>query len=270
MYKINLLFGDVKCIISVKNMSGVAHSIDVERHTNLQNELHIVPQGSCKIDVDDYEYTLGPDIALIIPKNKYHSLFGKDSAFLHFALAFELYKNGQEIIPDFAKLTLTQKDIDLCCDIIKESKNISPFCRQRIFALYTLLLTSIFAKLPLFKGEDTDANGEHFDDRYFVIDDFFETNLAKNCTERELAKKLHISPRQLNRILVSNYGVTFSQKLANARMDRAKWLLRTTDMGITDICEAIGFSSSTSFYKAFKKHCNTTPLKYRKDKSKTL
>ncbi len=268
MYKIKLLFGDIQCVVSVKTMSGVAHSIDVERHTNLQNELHIVLEGNCKIDIDDFEYTLNRDFALIIPKNKFHSLFGKNGDFLHFALAFELYKNGAEIIPDFAKITLSSKDIELCYDIIKESQAASKFSHQRIFAFYTLLLTSLFAKHPLFKSESASVDDEHFDDRYFVIDDFFETNLANDCTESELAKRLHISPRQLNRILMSNYGVGFRQKLADARMDRAKWLLRTTDMSITRICESVGFSSATSFYKAFKKYCNTTPLKYRKDKSK--
>lgn len=270
MYKLKLFFGDIECVVSVKNMSGAAHGIDVERHTNLQNELHIVPRGECKIDVDDFEYTLNCDIALIIPKNKFHSLFGKNNDFLHFAVAFELYKNGLEIVPDFAKLTLTPKDIELCYDIIKESHGNSPFCRQRIFSLYTLLLTSLFTQLSLFKSERKACDGESFDDRYFVIDDFFETNLSQNCTERELAKRLHISPRQLNRILISNYGTGFRQKLTSARMDRAKWLLRTTDMSVTLICEAVGFNSTTSFYKAFKRHCNTTPLKYRKDKSKIL
>ncbi len=270
MYKINLLFGNIQCVVSVKNMSGVAHSVDVERHTNLQNELHIVLEGNCKIDVDDFEYQLNRNIALIIPKNKFHSLFGENGDFLHFAIAFEFYKNGVEIVPDFEKLKLTPKDIEICYDIIKESRGKSLFYRQRVFSLYTLLLTSLFAQLPIFKGEGEDLNGERFDDRYFVIDDFFETNLSQNCSERLLAQRLHISSRQLNRILVSNYGVNFRQKLANARMDRAKWLLRTTDMSIACISDAVGFASQTSFYKAFKKHCKITPLKYRKDKTKTL
>ena len=268
MHKIKLLFGDIQCVVSVKTISGVAHSVDVERHINLQNELHIVPEGECEIDVDDAEYVLNHDFALIIPKNKFHSLFGKDSPFLHFAVAFELYKNGEEIIPDFAKITLTQKEIGLCYDIIKESQEKNQFSRQRIFALYTLLLTSVFSKHSLFGSVDEQAYGERYDDRYFVIDDFFETNLANNCTESALAKKLNISSRHLNRILVTNYGENFRSKLAGARMDRAKWLLRTTDMSITLICESVGFSSQTSFYKAFKKYCNTTPLKYRKDKTK--
>ena len=270
MYKINLLFGNIQCVVSVKNMSGVAHSVDVERHTNLQNELHIVLEGNCKIDVDDYEYELNRDVALIIPKNKFHSLFGKNGGFLHFALAFELYKNGVEIIPDFKELTLTPKDIEICYDIIKESRGESMFYRQRVFSLYTLLLSSVFSKLPTFKSDVKEPEGERFDDRYFVIDDFFETNLGHNSSEQSLAGRLHISPRQLNRILISNYGVNFRQKLANARMDRAKWLLRTTDMNIAHICDSVGFSSQTSFYKAFKKHCDTTPIKYRKDKTKTL
>ena len=260
---------DIECIVSVKTMSGVAHSVDVERHTNLQNELHIVLEGECKIDVDDFEYTLQRDIALIIPKNKFHSLFGKNGAFLHFTVSFELFKNGEELIPDFSKVTLLPKDIELCYDIIKESQGNTPFSRQRVFAMYTLLLTSLFKNLSIFKS-GAGEKLERFDDRYFVIDDFFETNLNKNCTEGELAKRLHISPRQLNRVLVSNYGATFRVKLTNARMDRAKWLLRTTDMDIEHICDAVGFNSQTSFYKAFKKHCNTTPLKYRKDKTKPV
>lgn len=270
MYKIKLMLCETECIVSVKTMSGVAHSVDVERHTNLQNELHIVLEGECKIDVDDSEYILGRDIALIIPKNKFHSLFGKNGKFLHFTVSFELFKNGQEIIPDFAKISLLPKDIELCYDIIKESQGNTPFSRQRVFAMYTLLLTSLFKNLLIFKSADGNSAIELFDDRYFVIDDFFETNLNRNCTEGELAKKLHISTRQLNRVLVSNYGATFRVKLANARMDRAKWLLRTTDMDIEHICDAVGYDSQTSFYKAFKKHCNTTPLKYRKDKSKKI
>ncbi len=270
MYKIKLPFGDVECIISVKSMSGVTHSVDVERHTNLQNELHIVLEGEAQIDVDDSVYSLNRNVALIIPKNKFHSLFGKNRPFLHFTVSFELFKNKSEIIPDFTSLTLSQKEIDLCFDIIKESRGSSPFCRQRIFALYTLLLTSVFEELSIFKNRAGERDVDSFDDRYFVIDDFFETNLNKNCTEADLAKRLHISKRQLNRVLVSNYGTTFREKLTNARMDRAKWLLRTTDMGVDLICDAIGFASQTSFYKAFKKHTNTTPLKYRKDKTKAL
>jgi len=250
-------------------MSGAAHSVDVERHTNLQNELHIVLEGECQIDVDDSEYILNRDVALIIPKNKFHSLFGNGN-FLHFTVSFELFKKGIEIIPDFTKLTLCQKEIDLCYDIIKEFHGSTLFTRQRIFAQYTLLLTSLFARLSLFNNRAGEKEVDSFDDRFFVIDDFFETNLNHDCTEGELAKRLHISPRQLNRILVSYYGTNFREKLANARVDRAKWLLRTSDMSIELICDAIGFESQTSFYKMFKKHTNTTPLKYRKDKSKTI
>ena len=268
MYKLRLQLGDIECIISVKRQDA-SRSVDVERHTNLQNELHVALEGDCRIDVDDQQYTLSRDVALVIPKNKFHSLFG-NAGFLHFTVSFELFNKGEEIVPDFEKLTLTPKEIEMCYDIIKEFRGSTPFTRQRIFAQYTLLLTSVFARLPLFNNRVGKVEIDGFDDRFFVIDDFFETNLNHNCNEGELAKRLHISPRQLNRILVAHYGTTFREKLANARMDRAKWLLRTSDMSIGLICDAVGFESQTSFYKAFKKHTNTTPLKYRKDKSKTL
>ena len=245
-------------------MHGMAHGVDVERHINLQNEIHILLEGSCRADIDDMEYILSGDKALVIPKNKYHSIFGQDGDFLHFTVAFELYRKGVEIIPEFAEISITPKDVELCYDIIKESGNPSPFCHQRIFSMYTLLLTSVFAKLPIFDTAQQDYDGSRFDDRYFIIDDFFESNIGEKCTEKDLADRLHVSARQLNRILVSNYGENFRQKLAGARTDRAKWLLRTSDMSIADISLLVGFDSPTSFYKAFKKGCGTTPSTYRK------
>jgi transcriptional regulator GlxA family with amidase domain len=59
--------------------------------------------------------------------------------------------------------------------------------------------------------------------------------------------------------------MNFSEKKHRARMDRAAWLLRTTDYSISKICEEVGYISENSFFKAFKKLYSTTPAKYRKD-----
>jgi transcriptional regulator GlxA family with amidase domain len=74
---------------------------------------------------------------------------------------------------------------------------------------------------------------------------------------------LNLSKRQLNRVLKKHYGMCFREKLCRARMDRAGWLLNTTEMSVSKICEEVGYLSETSFYKAFKRHYKMSPSKYR-------
>ena len=49
-------------------------------------------------------------------------------------------------------------------------------------------------------------------------------------------------------------------------MDRAAWLLRTSDKKIDEIAEAIGYASEAAFYQAFRKYFHITPKKYRMEK----
>ena len=103
-----------------------------------------------------------------------------------------------------------------------------------------------------------------FDRRFDKIDNFFEQELAEEATEEVLAKKLNISCRQLNRVLHEYYGMSFRKKLYTARMNSAGWLLRTTNMTVSEICQTVGYMSETSFFKAFRSYYNMTPIQYRK------
>ena len=62
-------------------------------------------------------------------------------------------------------------------------------------------------------------------------------------------KKLNVSPQQ--------YLVTF-------RLQKAAELLKTTNMNITEIADAIGYESPLTFSKMFKQTYGVSPLHYRK------
>jgi two-component system response regulator YesN len=96
-----------------------------------------------------------------------------------------------------------------------------------------------------------------------VIDDYFETHI-QGGSESELAQLLHLSTRQLSRVLQRDYGMSFRQKRTGARMDYAGFLLRTTKQSIGDVCTSIGYQSEAVFYRNFKAHFGITPQQYRK------
>jgi AraC-like DNA-binding protein len=61
----------------------------------------------------------------------------------------------------------------------------------------------------------------------------------------------------------ATFGVTPHQTRIRARLERAKWLLATSDLTVTDICMAVGFSSLGSFSRLFRMRCGESPVQFK-------
>lgn len=81
------------------------------------------------------------------------------------------------------------------------------------------------------------------------------------------ADALQVSPVYLSRIIKQELGVSFVQLVTGKRMDKAIYLLETTDLTILSIAEAVGFDSQHYFSTAFKKAVGMPPNQYRKRNS---
>ena len=97
-----------------------------------------------------------------------------------------------------------------------------------------------------------------------VIGELLET--GDICIEL-IAGRLDIKPRAL-RAQLTKAGTNFNQLLSEYRCHLAKRLLVRTDESIDEIVYLTGFSEPSTFYRAFKRWTDTTPVEYRKDKKK--
>lgn len=73
---------------------------------------------------------------------------------------------------------------------------------------------------------------------------------------------------KLSDIYISNFlkeqcGITFSEYLSDLRMNKARELLANTDLNITNITLEVGYNSSNSFCRAFKRIHGISPTTYR-------
>lgn len=68
----------------------------------------------------------------------------------------------------------------------------------------------------------------------------------------------------LNRIFRQNIGKTIFQYLAEVRIARAKELITTSSMKISQVSERVGFTDEGYFSKVFKRYTGMTPLNYGK------
>ena len=79
-----------------------------------------------------------------------------------------------------------------------------------------------------------------------------------------IASKMNLSQRQLNRKIKSVTGVDTSSLIRELRIAKAKGLLCSTDIPVTEVGERCGFDSASYFSKIFKQHTKLTPSDYRK------
>lgn len=94
-----------------------------------------------------------------------------------------------------------------------------------------------------------------------------ETLESGETSLEAIARRLDIPARRL-RSQLAEANTSFNQILADYRSRLARRLLARTDEPIEQIVYLTGFSEPSTFYRAFKRWTNETPVEYRKRKRK--
>ena len=98
-------------------------------------------------------------------------------------------------------------------------------------------------------------------ERQFPIDD--SHNAVQLRSASEFAEKLNVHVNHLNRSVKQATQKTTSQLIAERLLQEAKVLLKHSKMNVSEISYSLGFNEVTHFNNFFKKHSETSPLKFR-------
>lgn len=97
---------------------------------------------------------------------------------------------------------------------------------------------------------------------------YIEKNYASQDTcLRSVSEEVCLSPNHFSTIFSQECGVTFIEYLTEVRIEKAKNLLKTTDMKGSDIAYDVGFSDPHYFSFIFKKTTGLSPREYRSGES---
>lgn len=94
---------------------------------------------------------------------------------------------------------------------------------------------------------------------------YMQAHLAGEISLNLLAEEFHLSPQYISQLFKSEIGVNFLTYLTNLRMERAKKLLLSTALPVSEVAEQSGYGDYRVFTKAFKKSEGVTPSQYRRD-----
>ena len=277
------------CKVKIEN-TGFTISLDasffqsfskpIALHNHAAYEVHVIKCGSFVFNIDGREITLDDGISCIIGPGVYHS---KGNALTEnarrFIFKFEYAsKNGKmsEIeaclnrIGPFCLIRNCGGEVSLAESLIAEIENKPLGYATNVDNLASQLMLAVLrdvagpAGAAVISPRRTALRPTDFDDnRAAAIDGFFALNYSREVHVPELAGLLNLSIRQLNRVLLKLYGVTFKDKLAQIRVNAARDLLENSSLTIARIAESTGYGQTSSFLAAFRKLTGQTPEQYR-------
>ena len=93
--------------------------------------------------------------------------------------------------------------------------------------------------------------------------DILINNIENPLSLPELARQAGISETKLTRGFRKLYGTSVFEYLRNHRMEKAKLLLESGELNITEISYIIGYSSPSHFTRVFTKYFGTSPKNYQ-------
>ena len=249
-------------------------------HSHPYYEIIAVLEGDLEIRLlDNQIIELRKGKLCVIPPKCYHSTCAGDVMPKMLAIRFSYNKiRGDARIYDEFCAALEQVEAPTC---FKTSENIPltllELRREMLerkpawaFVCQSLLQRLYIDVFRLLSKDNASNFGYTADDskhsRYYHIEMWFADNFAKPITEKDLARDISLSSRQLSRVLTDIYGMSFREKLVEVRLHHAAQLLEKTELNIDKIASAVGYGSFSGFHRAFVNCFGCTPFKYRKNR----
>lgn len=256
----------------------------VKNHCHSSYELHYISRGHGTLIINQNKFELTAGILYLTGPGIYHEQYTDPANPMdEYCVNFDFKRTEK------AKKTdeeISHMDLDIIIKVLEENnfwiglfENTQPHVFERILQelqhhqlgydayirhLISQLVIDLARLMSQQKQSEFDLPQKSLDDRRRLILDWFLGGESPDLlTLEDLAKKLGLSTRQLNRIIKDYYNMTYKEKLLYTKLQNAKFLLRFYDVSLDEIALMSGFSSSSYFCSVFKKFEGVTPTQYK-------
>jgi YesN/AraC family two-component response regulator len=97
---------------------------------------------------------------------------------------------------------------------------------------------------------------------------YIEAHLDEDISVSKLCEEIGVGRTKLYDVFRSDLKTGISEYIIRRKMHRAKKLLKTTELSVTEIASAVGFSNYNYFSKVYKKTYGKSPRNYKKGLSR--
>lgn len=254
---------------------------DTEKHNHSDYEIHFIIKGSGSLKIKGKSSSISPNSYCIIAPGIYHEQnvdpanpIGKYC----FRMEYKLQGMPEDFFPveenstildilkriEFFSSEDIHNNLSLIYEIRNELINQQIGYYSRIQALFSQVIINIIRDMASKQKTDYEIPERVFHEkRNLIIEDFFENNYTTGSSAHELAKLVHVSIRQLDRIMKGSFNMSFKQKMLEKRIEISKSLLKITKLPVKVVSEMVGYYTESNFCAIFKQKIGCTPTEYR-------
>lgn len=251
---------------------------DYPDHWHNAVEIIMPVEGCYQVIVRRHSCHLKTGDILILPAGELHSLVAPPDG-VRFILLFELsplseLHNFPNLLPLLSSpLYFSAHETDLFYQTLKnlllniynEYMNNDSFSEFKIYSFLLQLFAEIgrhhIEKNTIFSTSSVYKQLEYID-KFNLVFQYINTHYTEPLTLEHIANLACFSKYHFSRLFKQYTGTTFYNYLTFRRIRRAEELLSSAGYSIIDVALASGFSSVTTFNRAFKRLKNCTPTEY--------
>lgn len=230
------------------------------RENSLLFALEFVQSGSFRFVQENRKYDVGPGEVFLVQfdktsemsVNKVPYAFKKTMIISGEILRAMLISTGLDSV-DVVKVSQPDKLAELfdnCKALCADGK--PGFMDEASCILYRILMIL---------GQDTGSR--ELPEELKTALNFFEENLGRQLTIKELSRQCGISPATLHRLFSRYCDVSPIEFFIRRKMEVARELLEISQYSIKEIALQLGYSNQLYFSSEFKKRCKVSPRAYR-------
>ena len=133
--------------------------------------------------------------------------------------------------------------------------------------LIALKLEELFLKLGRAVTGSASAVDKETREKLRVLRGHVFAATEHRWTVGEMAERVHLSSSRFQVVYKSLFGISPMRDLIDARIDRAKKLLLSSDVSVFEVARAVGYDNVCHFIRQFKEAVGVSPRAYRKPAS---
>lgn len=279
----------------IKNLSGVYETVEYENQrfvmlydndeveeypTHWHNAVEIIIplHNGFTVTSGGIDYHLNEKEIIVIPPGELHSMPAQDGRRIIFQCdnsvisdvpslesIMPVFSSAVHITPAMSKdlYVLARKNI---LDIYTEYYSKAPMTDVRIY-MYLLTLLTAVREFQLLKAEENvSANAVSADEsrKFGLVTKYINQNYMYELPLEKLASIAGYSKYHFSRIFKEYNGMSYIQYINSKRIKAAERLMADSSLPITEVAMQCGFSSLTTFNRAFRKAKGCTPTEFRK------